>query len=299
MGETSTRRPCVSVIIVFYDSARFLSEAIDSVLAQDFRDFELILVDDGSSDGGSEIAARYGRIHSSRIRCFASPAGTNCGISVARNHGLDSARGEFVAFLDADDRWYRQKLTEQLEIFEAFPDVDAVCGSVNYWRSWEGGADQIIATGHLRNTAVAPPDASLAWYPLGVAHAPSMSDLLIRTAAIRAVNGFEPRFRSAYEDQAFLAKLYLQSTLFVSGRVWSDYRLHDGSCMAQVTREGRYREVRADFLEWFERYLASTPEKQYSAVTAALDRSLLPYRHPAFARRIRLAGKLLRRLQRA
>ena len=92
----------VSAIVIFLNEERFLAEAIASVRAQTFRDWELILVDDGSSDGSAGIA-RAAAEEDPRIRVLAHPGGANRGMSASRNLGLSDARGEFVAFLDGDD----------------------------------------------------------------------------------------------------------------------------------------------------------------------------------------------------
>src|SRR5881628_3120341 len=168
--------PRVSVITIFYNAAEFLGEAIESVLAQDYRDFELLLVDDGSTDAGSAVAQSYGERQSDRIRYLHHPGRENRGMSASRNLGIREARGEIIAFIDADDRWRSNKLSEQIAIFDRFPEVGASCGAVNYWRSWAGGEDELIPTGHARSRPIAPPEVILALYPLGTADAPCPSD---------------------------------------------------------------------------------------------------------------------------
>jgi glycosyltransferase involved in cell wall biosynthesis len=291
----------VSVITIFYNAADFLGEAVESVLAQDYRDFELLLVDDGSTDAGSAIARAFAEREPDRVRYLRHRAGENRGMSASRNLGMAEARGELIAFIDADDRWRPNKLAEQTAIFDRFPDVDACCGAVNYWRRWAGSEDELVPTGHIRNRAVAPPEAILALYPLGKAAAPCPSDLLVRRSAALALGGFEESFTGAlqmYEDQAFLAKLYLQRTVYFDERCWLDYRRHYASCVATVSRAGRYDEVRRHFLEWLVAYLQERPHLQRPAVRTALNRALLPYRHPHIGPPIRAAGKLLRKFAR-
>jgi glycosyltransferase involved in cell wall biosynthesis len=290
-GNATGRR--VSVITIFYNAADYLVEAIESVLAQGYRDFELLLVDDGSSDASSAIAQRYAAEQPDRIRYLHHPAHENRGMSAARNLGIRAACGEFIAFIDADDRWAPRKLHEQVEILDRFPEVDAVAGTVNYWRSWAGGDDRLVRTGHVQDRPVRPPEASLSLYPLGNAAAPCPSDLILRRSAVMRVRGFEETFTGPlqlYEDQAFLAKLYLTSTVYFADRIWLDYRLHDGSCVAAVSAGGRYHDVRRHFLEWFADYLSAGPEKPL-AVRLALQRALLPYRFP----RLTLAVRYLRK----
>lgn len=108
------RSPVVSVIIPAYNAASYLGKAIDSALAQDFDDFELIVVDDGSTDSSASVLQPY----RGRIRILRQ---ANGGMSSARNAGVREARGEFIAFLDADDWWLPQKLARQVELMVARP----------------------------------------------------------------------------------------------------------------------------------------------------------------------------------
>ena len=109
-----------SVIIPTYNYGRFLREAIESVFAQTVSDFEVIVVDDGSTDDTPEILAS---ISDPRLRSFRI---SNSGSSVARNRGMQEASGEFIAFLDADDRWRPRKLELQLSILMSEPSVGVV-----------------------------------------------------------------------------------------------------------------------------------------------------------------------------
>jgi glycosyltransferase involved in cell wall biosynthesis len=106
--------PAVSVVIPAYNAAWCVSRAIDSALAQTVRDFELIVVDDGSTDGTPQLLAGYG----ARIRVLGK---ANGGLSSARNAGIGAARGELVAFLDADDWWLPHKLERQVTWIKAHP----------------------------------------------------------------------------------------------------------------------------------------------------------------------------------
>jgi glycosyltransferase involved in cell wall biosynthesis len=104
----------VSVVIPTYNSARFLGAAIDSVLVQTYRDFEVIVVDDGSTDDTPEVVARFGEAVRYRRQA-------NQGVSEARNRGIAEAQGRYVAFLDADDTWFSGKLDRQTFALTASP----------------------------------------------------------------------------------------------------------------------------------------------------------------------------------
>jgi len=100
-----TPAPAVSCIVIFLNEERFLAEAIGSVLAQDHEPWELLLVDDGSTDGSAAIAHTFVQRHPDRVRYLQHADGATLGMSAARNLGLAHARGRYVGFLDADDVW--------------------------------------------------------------------------------------------------------------------------------------------------------------------------------------------------
>jgi glycosyltransferase involved in cell wall biosynthesis len=117
--------PAVSVIMPAYNVASYIGEAIESVLAQTHRDFELLVVDDGSIDDTAAIAARFAA-SDARVTLIRQ---ANRGISGARNQALRCCTGEVLAVLDSDDVWEPEFLAAQLEILRARPDVDIVTGN--------------------------------------------------------------------------------------------------------------------------------------------------------------------------
>lgn len=116
--------PLVSTVIPSYNYAPFLRQAIESVLGQGYPNVEVLVVDDGSTDGSDEIAREYG----DRIRFFQQ---ANQGVSAARNRGIQESRGSLVAFLDADDWWHPEKLERQVPCF-GDPAVGMVYSSIRY-----------------------------------------------------------------------------------------------------------------------------------------------------------------------
>ena len=115
----------VSIIIPTYNRGWIIKEAIDSVMAQDYRDFELIIVDDGSTDNTPAILHSY----RDEILVFRQE---NQGVSAARNRGLAAASGDLIAFLDSDDLWLPQKLKRQVDFFNSNPDA-FICQTEEIW----------------------------------------------------------------------------------------------------------------------------------------------------------------------
>src|SRR5215475_2242760 len=106
--------PLISCIVPVYNGEKYLAEAIETIVQQSYRPLEIIIADDGSTDGTAKVAERYSNL----LRYLRQD---NAGTAAARNLGLSAAVGEFVAFLDADDLWHPEKLARQMGRFEARP----------------------------------------------------------------------------------------------------------------------------------------------------------------------------------
>ena len=260
----------VTAIIIFLNEARFIEEAIASVLAQDFGQWELILVDDGSTDESTQIARSHALRQPQRIRYLDHPGHENKGMSASRNLGVAHAQGDAVAFLDADDTWLPEKLSEQIAILDAHPQVELVYGRTLLWRSWRtaenGLEERQDGFCDLRlplDTIVAPPRLLVSLIE-NRAQTPTTCNALLRRAAISRVGGFEAAFRGMFEDQVFFVKLSVSAHAFVASRVWARYRQRDDSCSARAEASGQVPEARRLLLEWIERYLRDqdvrTPE---------------------------------------
>jgi glycosyltransferase involved in cell wall biosynthesis/peptidoglycan/xylan/chitin deacetylase (PgdA/CDA1 family) len=270
--------PRVSVITPFLNNEAFLSETIESVVAQTFNDWEYLLVDDGSGPAATSIAKRYAARFPGRIRYLEHPEHLNRGISATRNLGVRNAHGEFIAFLDSDDIWLPSKLAEHVALLDAHQAVGMVCGTTVEWNSWSKGPDCILPTGHRQDVVVYPPDATIELYPLGNARAPSFSDVVFRAELVRRLGGFEEQFTELYDDQVLLSKVYLSTPVYFSSTTSNKYRQHPASICATATKEEGLQS-KLDFLEWLEQYLR-TIDTVDPRVASSLHRRLRPYRSP-------------------
>jgi len=121
--------PAVSVVIPSYNRAAVLGRAINSVIAQTFDDWEIVLVDDGSTDDTDALLARYADRLGPKLRVIRQE---NAGAAAARNRGIDAARGVFVAFLDSDDEFLPDKLQRQIELFRIRPELGLVYSDYSF-----------------------------------------------------------------------------------------------------------------------------------------------------------------------
>src|SRR5690348_13077254 len=154
--------PLVSVIIIFLDAEKFIREAIESVFAQNCADWELLLIDDGSTDASTAIARQYEERDSRRVRYLTHEGRQNRGMSASRNLGLSRTHGEHILFLDADDVLVPHALAEQLAILGTHRDVAMVYGPIKWWYSWTGrredqDRDFVERLGVQPNMVIRPP----------------------------------------------------------------------------------------------------------------------------------------------
>ena len=205
-------KPLVSVVIPTYNRAQQTIAAIQSVLAQSYASIEIIVVDDGSTDGSGEVIQRFVSENLNDCHQILFVSQPNQGASVARNTGISNARGEYIAFLDSDDSWVPEKLEYQMQALEQFKNECGVCFTdarlVN-----NSGLDISSFQVHGRNYKE----------PMGIdrdvmkslAESFSgfwISSLLVRADIARQIGGFSPDI-SFVEDRDFHFRLSLVTSV--------------------------------------------------------------------------------------
>ena len=293
--------PCVSIIVIFLDAERFLDEAIRSVLAQTWPHWELILVDDGSTDGSSGIARNYSERFPERIRYLEHPGHANRGTSASRNAGVAAARCEYIAFLDGDDVYLPGRLARHVEVLATHPGLAMVQSCLEYWWNWPGSAQQRDdelenpPLGEVR-TMVGPPDLLLLLLDTRGATAPGTCSLTVRRDAYLAVGGCDESFRDLYEDQVFVSKLYLAYPVFVMPDLLARYRRHGDSLVGRIGEDALHA-ARRPYLEWLAAYVRQRGVADVR-VYVSLRRALFEYRRPRLWAIRQLPASVLRELRR-
>ncbi|WP_263415005.1 glycosyltransferase family 2 protein [Terriglobus aquaticus] len=260
--------PAVSILMPVWNNEQNLREAIESVRAQTMSSWELLLIDDGSEDSSLRIALDCAEADPDRIRILRHPGGENRGSSASRNLGLRHARGELLAFLDADDVWLPDCLALQMWEMTQRPEAAMVFGAAERWcnpdepfneakaRRADWGDNYIppvVPAGEF--LGVLPLGSLLEWYLEDESKVPCICSVLLRTAVARAVGGFDEAFRGLYDDQAFHAKVSLAYPVVAHDACVARYRQHAGSCCAEARADDALQEQgRAAFLTWLARY---------------------------------------------
>jgi glycosyltransferase involved in cell wall biosynthesis len=286
----------VSVVTPFTNQAAYLDQAIVSVRAQTFAEWELVLVDDGSTDGSRAVAERAAAADPARIRVVgaARPGG---GAAAARNHGLRVARGTLAAFLDADDVFLPAKLADGVAILAQHPEVAILHAPTRWWYDGVPGRDWLERPGVAPDRVHPPPRLLIDVVLRHRGDVPCTCGVLLRRAAALAVGGFEERF-ALYEDQSLWAKLFLLHPAWVTSVCHARYRQHPTSTSALAAARGDYDRYRAHaaqdaFLAWLADWVAGHGADP--AVLRAITRARAIGRRPLAGRLHLLAARTLRR----
>ncbi|HEX5734492.1 MAG TPA: glycosyltransferase [Blastocatellia bacterium] len=207
----------VTVVIPCYNQARYLGEAINSVNDQAYSNLEVIVVDDGSTDETAEVAGRY-----SQVKCIRQE---NQGLAAARNRGVEASRGEYVVFLDADDRLVRGAIEVGADSLDSHPDCAFVYGNVRL----------IDADGSL---LLNPPGVNIErdhyLELLRHNHIWSPGAVMYRRSVFDAVGHFDPRV-NASADYDLNLRIAMRHPIFCHGEVVLEYRKHDSNMTGNVT----------------------------------------------------------------
>lgn len=179
----NNKRPIVSVIIPTYNRAHLLGRAVGSIINQTYRDFELIIVDDGSTDNTRDVVES---VNDNRIKYIRLDR--NKGAAAARNAGIEVVKGEFIAFQDSDDEWLREKLEKQMQAFENCPQHVGVVYS-DMWRVRENGEVRYWQSPTITNGCIIDAE-KLEYRVMGV----GLCTTVIRRECLRKAGSFDEKF---------------------------------------------------------------------------------------------------------
>lgn len=294
--DQPSAEPAISVVVIFLNPGAFLEETIDSVRRQSRSGWELILVDDGSSDDGAAIARAAAEADPDRVRYLDHPGRANLGMSASRNLGLHAARGEYILYLDADDLLFPGALEILSEPLARDQTIGAACAAVLFW-NWDPGLPQTGDVMHVygpwADRRVRGSDFLAAIIASDDEFHPANCATLMRTAALRASGGFDLAMSGMFEDSAMLTAFLVRNDIYVSSRCVAAYRLHARSLSHTSAATGDYSvhqpsAARDRYLAWARRYL-----RDQGRLTPALRKALdPPPKEGPFARLIAKLGRM-------
>jgi len=222
-----TTTPKVSVIVPIYNQAPFIRETVESVLAQDYASIELVLSDDGSTDGTTEILREYAEREPERVRLVASEQ--NTGIAGAFNRGLDAHSGELIAWLGGDDTMLPGKLSRQVALLQSRPDVIGCCHDAEVFDSDSGEAYGRFTDVYNGRRGVRDGGVELLLDP-GYMMLPST--MMVRSSAVGDIR-FDPRIRVS-NDWLFDIMVFRHGRIAGMDDVLARYRRHRRNATSQT-----------------------------------------------------------------
>lgn len=215
----------ISVVIPLYNKEKQIAHTLQSVFKQTFQDFEVVVVDDGSTDSS---VAEVEKFSDSRIRLIHQK---NAGVAAARNRGIEEAKGDLIAFLDADDEWKPEYLATQYHLSQKYPDCNVF--ACNYeFRNIEGKVTPTI----IRKLPFTGEDGILSNYfeVASCSHPPLWtSSIVVKKQAIQAIGGFPVGIRSG-EDLLTWARLAVNGQIAYSKKVEAIYDLGEGYVLTNL-----------------------------------------------------------------
>jgi hypothetical protein len=223
MTAASTHPPEVTVLMAVYNGARFLDDAIKSIRAQTYGNYEFLIIDDGSTDASTQILARQAAADT-RIRILTQE---NRGLIASLNRGFQESAGEFIARMDADDVARPQRLAAQVEFLNGHPDIALV-----------GGAVEIIDTHGRPSQIVRLPETPerLRWHMRNLGCALAHPTVMFRRQAVLDAGGFRPGYQHAEDYDLWLRMLDRHDFANLS-EVLLSYRRHEGSISNRHTTQ--------------------------------------------------------------
>lgn len=224
---TETGQELISVVMPTFNRRQFIREAVDSILGQTYGNVEVVIMDDGSTDGTKGLIDEvYGR--DSRVRYFSQQ---NCGQAVARNKALALARGNYIAFLDSDDVWEPEKLAKQMPLFLSDPEVQLV----------HSGCSMINTQGAVIQVYVPPRQPGVncgdVFEQVMEMNRMACMTVVVRRAILEKAGGFdEDRSLDAYAvDWELWMRLSLSSKVDYVAEALARYRVHTGTAERKLT----------------------------------------------------------------
>lgn len=228
--ESQPSFPMVSVVIPVRNCREYIDQAVLSVLGQSYGNFELLVIDDGSDDDDyTRLGAMDPRIQVVRL--------SGCGVSKARNVGMEKARGRYIAFLDADDVWFPGKLEAQIQYLDRNPSVGVVFGGFVRWVADEAGqfqpASELVTT--VPADSGCDPSRS-GWLYLRLINGllVGMNTAVVRRSLYEAIGGFNESMRQAEDYDFWLKASRLMEMHSLVGAV-ALYRIHSASAMHRLS----------------------------------------------------------------
>jgi glycosyltransferase involved in cell wall biosynthesis len=246
----------VSIVIPMYNASQYIIDTLESVRGQTYREWELLVVDDGSGDSSVAKVQEYISEHQDIARLLFHPNRENRGTSASRNLGLKYANGELICFLDADDVWEPNYLDYFVKVFSSYPEVSMAYAPALYWHMNHDHAVDYVQQLGVKVDGIYDCSTLFKLFLIGYDTVPSPSGVMIKNSILSRVGGWEEYFSGMYDDQVLYSKLLLSGiSVYVADQCLYKYRQHNESLCKKALKENKNIVSRMKYLEWLKQYL--------------------------------------------
>jgi len=244
----------VSIIIPCFNSGKYLSECIDSILFQDYTDFEIIIVNDCSSDNTLQIARDYAK-KDKRIQITGTSDVQSMGASYARNKGFEISKGEYVVFLDSDDIWLPTSLKRLVNLIEKHSEAGWVIGNCIYFEDFRYNLNSYQYSKYNFDEGLYQKQELILKFVQNFNQTPSQGAAIIKREVVKKIKGWENEFKMNYTDQAFYFKILCETKTLVTYDYFLLYRYHEESASLKGIKSGEFQKNEKKFFQWLIRNL--------------------------------------------
>ncbi|MEO8209364.1 MAG: glycosyltransferase family A protein [bacterium] len=250
----------VSVITTVYNGSETMIESIESILNQDYKNWELILFDDGSEDGTQEIAKKFAKDFPSKVFYFEHAGNKNFGIAYTRNRAIEKSTGDIIAFIDQDDIWLPNRLSHHINIFDEYPECAMVWGPAEYWYQDRSFKQQVGADKQGLKNGIYSPPFFVETFLRNLGGTPCPTGTMVNKKNFYTVNGFEEEIKGP-DDIILWIKLSNKFQVYYDDLVLFKYRKHANSFLSKSKKSGKFYEWNLVFYKWIIDFLKNTDLK--------------------------------------
>ena len=246
--------PGVSIITPLYNGIKTLHETYESIINQDYENWEWILFDDGSRDNTQELAKKFASEHPGKIFYFEHEENKNFGTAYTRNRAAEKSRSEILSFIDQDDVWYRNRLSHQLNILDKYGNCGMIWGPSLYWyKDREFKQPVGYKAKGIKSGLYFPPEF-IKIFLSNFWGTPLPSATLVRKKNFTGVCGYEESIKGS-EDIVLWLKLAERFPVYYEDEILVKYRKHPESTLRTANESGEMNEWNIIFYNWVLEFL--------------------------------------------
>lgn len=249
--------PKISIITPLYNGEKTLKETADSIFSQDYKDWEWIMFDDGSSDNTKNIAKEILSKKNGNIFYFSHVGNSNHGTAFTRNRAVERSSGEIISFIDQDDIWYKNRLSHQMKIIETKPECAMIWGPALYWYIDRSFKQPVGYRGEGLRSGIYEPPLFVEIFLSDLRGTPLPSASLVRRKEFESVKGYDESIKGS-EDIVLWLKLSEKFPIFYDDEILIKYRKHQDSTLRKASDSGKMDEWNLGFYKWVIDFLKNT-----------------------------------------